>query len=120
VTPAERSSKLIVSIVDVLRARREAKGISKKKLAALAGVSRTAIILLERHDRLPSIDLLLKLAAGMDIALSGVLLEAEAMVEGPVKTLSKSKTDQDKRASASVLRSVHDPHRFVKEQKSKE
>lgn len=64
-------------MVEVLRDRREALEVSKKQLAARAGVSRTAIILMEAGKRLPSLELVIKLAMNLDTPFSAVVEEAE-------------------------------------------
>lgn len=60
-------------------AHRERVGISQEELAWRAGLHRTAIGLLERGERVPRVDTLLKLAGAMDAApadlLSGVVWE---------------------------------------------
>ena len=69
--------QLVQHVVEVLRERREAQEVSKKQLAARAGVSRTAIILMEAGKRLPSLELVVKLALNLDIRFSAVVVEAE-------------------------------------------
>jgi DNA-binding XRE family transcriptional regulator len=71
------SKKLVAHVVEVLRDKREGLGISKKKLASDAGVSRTAIILMESYRRLPSLELTIKLAMGLGIPFSSVVTDAE-------------------------------------------
>ena len=70
-------TRLIGAIIDIIHERRVALAVSKKRLAALSGVTRTAIILMERHDRSPSLELLLRLARALDIPFSEVVREAE-------------------------------------------
>ena len=55
--------------------------MSKKRLAELSGVTRTAILLMERHERSPSLELLLRLAQAMDISLADVIREAEKTIK---------------------------------------
>ncbi len=78
--PVSRNARMIAAIVDCLRERREALGMSKKKLAELGGMTRTAIILMERHERRPSLELLLGIAHGLNIPLSRIIGEAEQRV----------------------------------------
>lgn len=63
--------------MEVLREKREGLGLSKKKLASDAGVSRTAIILMESNRRLPSLELTIKIAMGLGTSFSSVVTEAE-------------------------------------------
>ena len=71
------SEELVALIVDVLREEREGFALSKKKLAAGSGVTRTAIILMESRQRSPSLNLAIRLSAGMGIPFSKVVAEAE-------------------------------------------
>lgn len=70
------------AVVDILRHERESIGMSKKRLADLAGVTRTAILLVERHERLPSLELALRLARGLNLSLVDVLNAAEKKIGG--------------------------------------
>jgi DNA-binding XRE family transcriptional regulator len=79
--------------VEVLRDKREGLGISKKKLASDAGVSRTAIILMESNRRLPSLELTIKLAMGLGIPFSSVVTEAEQLM---VKKLSRQSESSER------------------------
>jgi DNA-binding XRE family transcriptional regulator len=69
--------QLVALVVDVLRERRAALEVSKKQLAVRAETSRTAIILMEAGKRLPSLELAIKLANGLDMPFSAVVTEAE-------------------------------------------
>lgn len=71
------SEELVALIVDVLREEREGMAMSKKKLAASSGVTRTAIILMESRQRSPSLNLAIRLSAGMGIPFAKVVAEAE-------------------------------------------
>lgn len=76
------SKELVAHVVEVLREQRESLGVSKKQLAALAGVSRTAIILMEAGKRLPSLELVIKLAVGLGVSFSTIVRNAEKRVTG--------------------------------------
>lgn len=78
-------------MVEVLRERRVAQEVSKKQLAARAGVSRTAIILMESDKRLPSLELAIKLAVGLDMPFSAVVIEAERRL---AKELARKKRNK--------------------------
>lgn len=77
VAVSETSSDLVALVVEVLREERERLKLSKKKLAADAGVSRTAIILMESSRRLPSLELVIKLSRGLGLPFSTVVKKAE-------------------------------------------
>ncbi len=71
------STKLTAIVVDVLLEMRARKKLSKKKLAATAGVSRTAIRLMEAKERSPSLGLVFSLAMGIGVSFSSVVARAE-------------------------------------------
>lgn len=77
VAVSKSSQELVALAVAVLRERRESLNVSKKSLAAEAGVSRTAIILMESERRLPSLELVIKIAMGLGLSFSEVIAEAE-------------------------------------------
>jgi transcriptional regulator with XRE-family HTH domain len=52
---------------DRLRARREAHGLSQAKLAELACVTPNYVGLIERGERLPTLDTLVRLAKALDV-----------------------------------------------------
>ncbi len=52
-----------ITIVNRVRERRLARGLTQEDLAALAGVSRQSIIAIERGRYVPSLPLALRLAA---------------------------------------------------------
>lgn len=74
-------AELLHAIATILRERRETLQMSKKRLAELAGVSRTAIILTERGDRMPSLELSLRLAHSLDCSLADVIRDAQSRVK---------------------------------------
>jgi transcriptional regulator with XRE-family HTH domain len=75
--PDPEIDRLIRATIDVLRERREATDMSKKRLSEESGVTRTAIILMERYERSPSAELLFRLCRAMGVTLSAVVAEAE-------------------------------------------
>src|SRR5262245_10792857 len=74
--PNPQIDRLVCATIDILRERRESLGVSKKRLAEDSGVTRTAIILLERHERSPSLELVLRLSIALHIPFSEVIAEA--------------------------------------------
>ncbi len=71
------SEELVALIVEILREKREGMVLSKKKLAAASGVTRTAIILMEGRQRSPSLGLAIRIANGIGIPFSRIVAEAE-------------------------------------------
>ncbi|MBL9179511.1 MAG: helix-turn-helix transcriptional regulator [Verrucomicrobiaceae bacterium] len=76
----QHSKELVAHVVEILREQRESLGVSKKLLAARAGVSRTAIILMEAGKRLPSLELVVKLAVSLDVSFSTIVRNAEKRI----------------------------------------
>ncbi len=62
---------------NVIRRRREAAGLSHEKLAALAGLHRTYISLLERGKRMPSIEVVRVVAAALKSSMASMMAELE-------------------------------------------
>lgn len=69
--------KLSPCLADVIRKRREAAGLSQEELADRADMHRTYISLVERVKRNLSVDALDRIAAGLGVAASTLLAEAE-------------------------------------------
>ncbi len=57
----------------VLRKLRMEAGLSQEELAAKAGISRSMIDKIERRERLPSLDVLIKLSKGLKIDASEIV-----------------------------------------------
>lgn len=64
-------------VVDALIARRKELGLSHEKLAALAGLHRTAISHIENRRRNPTLLVCLRLAKALDCRLSDLLDKCE-------------------------------------------
>lgn len=60
-----------------LREIRESKGISQEKLAELSELDRTYISLVERGKRVPLLTTMVKIAKGLGIPLSELIVGAE-------------------------------------------
>lgn len=88
------SAELTAIIVDVLREKRSEMELSKKKLAATAGISRTAIILMEGQKTIPSLGLVIRLSMSMRVPFSSLVAKAERRL---AKSLTKAA--EEKRAT---------------------
>lgn len=62
---------------NVVRRRREAADLSQEALADEAGLHRTYISLLERGLRMPSIEVVRKLAAALNTTMASLIEELE-------------------------------------------
>ena len=65
-------------IGQVVRRRRQAAGLSQEALAGRAGLHRTYVGLLERGLRMPSIDVVRKLAKGLGTTMTDLVAELES------------------------------------------
>lgn len=74
---------------NVRRVRREA-GISQEELGSRSGLHRTEVGLLERGARVPRIDTLLKLAAGLGVRVECPLFDGIVWKAGTTTTLPGS------------------------------
>jgi transcriptional regulator with XRE-family HTH domain len=78
----------------LVRRRREAVGLSQEALADKAGLHRTYISLLERGRRMPSIEVVRKLAAALETTMTSLVAEledpeGEAADDGPSRPRPK-------------------------------
>ena len=67
-----------ITIVNRVRERRTARGLTQEDLAALAGVSRQSIIAIERGRYVPSLPLALRLAEIFGCATDDLFRREEA------------------------------------------
>ncbi len=63
----------------VLKTHRLKRNLSQASLAKLAHIDQTAVGLIERNQRSPSLDTLCALSCSLDIPLSKLIAEAEKM-----------------------------------------
>lgn len=68
----------------VIRRHRNAAGISQEELASRSGMHRTYISFLERGERNPSVDSLLKIGRALGVPVSRLVAEAEEDVRMPL------------------------------------
>jgi transcriptional regulator with XRE-family HTH domain len=62
---------------DLIRRRRKEKGLGQEALADKAGLHRTHVSLLERGKRMPSLQVVKKLAAALDTTMASLMEELE-------------------------------------------
>lgn len=67
---------------EMVRRRRNAAGLSQEALAAKAGLHRTYIGLLERGLRVPSIEVVRRLAEALDTTMTALIAELEGRLPG--------------------------------------
>jgi transcriptional regulator with XRE-family HTH domain len=71
-----RRSQIHASIIEALKEERLRQGVSGNSLAARAGLNQSAISLLERGLRSPSLDTLLRICEALDVDFASVVLSA--------------------------------------------
>ena len=67
------AKKITLKLLDEFERIRKQKGLSHEKLAALAGVNRSTISLLESKKRIPTIITCLKIAEALEVSLADLL-----------------------------------------------
>jgi len=77
-----RVTELRQSLGKELRRARQSRGLSQEKLAGLSDLDRTYIGLLERAEKSPTVDTLLRVAFALGETPSELLARAEAACEG--------------------------------------
>ena len=70
--------RLISSIEDERRKR----GLSLNEVATRAGLSHTMVMRVEKRERMPTIDTLLRIAAALDVELGGLIQRASKAAKG--------------------------------------
>ncbi|MDP9367968.1 MAG: helix-turn-helix domain-containing protein [Chloroflexota bacterium] len=79
-----------------MRRHRVAAGLSQEQLAELSGLHFTYISEIETGKRNPSVNVLRKIASGLNVRLSQLVSEAEVLDEGsPPSQPSDNPTRQD-------------------------
>ena len=73
--------RLISSIEDERRKR----GLSLNEVAARAGLSHTMVMRVEKRERMPTIDTLLRIAAALDVELGALIQRASKVAKGTGK-----------------------------------
>jgi DNA-binding XRE family transcriptional regulator len=68
---------ILASVIKRLREERERQGLSLQKFGELAGVSRTAIGMIEKGQRSPSLTICLRLADALGLRLGNLLNKAQ-------------------------------------------
>ena len=68
---------------DLIRRRRRDAGLGQEALADKAGLHRTHVSLLERGKRMPSLQVVQKLAAALDTTMASLMEELEGPGENP-------------------------------------
>jgi transcriptional regulator with XRE-family HTH domain len=91
VSPAKTSQAECAKIIQMLKAERERRGLSKYAVAQNSGLSQPSIGYIEKGVRIPSLETTLRLAKAMNVDLAKIITQAQ-------KEISKTQTTKTKKA----------------------
>jgi len=74
-------AELLEATSIILRRLREEIGLSQEELAASSGITRSMIDKVERRERLPSLDILIKIAPALNKSASEIVSLIEAQLK---------------------------------------
>ena len=77
-----RETGVTTSFIQLIKSLREQKGLTIEQLADLAGVHRTTIGLLERQERLPTLQVANQIADALKMPLSELIQKSELIFQG--------------------------------------
>jgi transcriptional regulator with XRE-family HTH domain len=75
-----RNELFLTSFINIIKKLRVTKGLTIEQLADLAGVHRTTISLLERHERTPTLAVAHQIAIALDYPLHELVQETEKII----------------------------------------
>ncbi len=73
------TAELSTALAAVIRKRRERKGFSLTKLAELSGLTQTYPGMIEKGERVPTVDVANSIARSLGVSLSELIEEAEKL-----------------------------------------
>jgi transcriptional regulator with XRE-family HTH domain len=85
----KRREKIHAAVIRLLREERDRQGVSMYQLSPKAGLSQSALSLIDRGLRMPALDTLLRIAEVLEVRLGDVLLKAEAEAGAKPKASKK-------------------------------
>lgn len=71
---------LTLRVGEAVRRHRQDAGLSQEQLAEQAGLHRTAVSLIERGQRSPSVETLHRICVALGISVSHLVADAEAVI----------------------------------------
>ena len=72
----QQREAIITRLVTAIEAERRKQGLSLNEVATRSGLSHTMVMRVEKKERLPTIDTLLRIAAALDVDLWKLLRDA--------------------------------------------
>ncbi|MGB3540072.1 MAG: helix-turn-helix transcriptional regulator [Mesorhizobium sp.] len=79
----EEASAILAAVVEAFRSERDRQGLALQQLGERSGVSRTAIRMIERGQRSPSLLICLRIADALGLDLGDVLKKASRKARKP-------------------------------------
>ena len=71
--PAEKRHEIIQRIIEMLREERLRQGLSQNQVAKLSGLNHTMILRVEKLERMPTIDTLLRISEALQVDLGQII-----------------------------------------------
>ena len=68
---------IIQRLADTLRSERLRLGLSQNEVAQRAGLSHTMVMRVEKQERMPTIDTLLRIAEALDLELGALITQCQ-------------------------------------------
>ena len=85
----KRRQRIHAAVIRLLREERDKQSVSMYQLAPKAGLSQSALSLIDRGLRMPALDTLLRIAEVLEVRLGDVLLKAEGEAGAKPKASKK-------------------------------
>ena len=95
------------SFIDLMKSMRAKQGLTIEQFADLAGVHRTTIGLLEKKERLPSLQMAAQIAKALNIPLSEMLQESELISYGKTRADEVASFHKSRSPNPSNIRNEH-------------
>jgi transcriptional regulator with XRE-family HTH domain len=81
----QTADAICLEVARLLKAEREARGLSLNALAEKAGLSRQTVSFVEQELRIPTLGTLLRLTAAMEVDLEKIIARARSRIAGGVR-----------------------------------
>lgn len=101
-----RDQEFLIGFIDLVKELRVQSGLTIEQLADLAGVHRTTIGLLERHERTPTLAVAHQIAIALGHPLHKLVQEAGAIAEGKVSAPELTAVHNARTPKANQLRNM--------------
>jgi transcriptional regulator with XRE-family HTH domain len=101
-----RDQEFLVGFIDLVKELRVKAGITIEQLADLAGVHRTTIGLLERHERTPTLAVAHQIATALGYPLHELVQEASAVAAGKISAPALAAMHDARTPKAARLRNL--------------